>query len=156
MSDYSRLVNALGAVYGRYVLGEDFSGQEPEISVQSDVEAYLYALAGMDVALPDAPTTELGMALASFVEHADDIGGGGGGEITPDMFVVNESNTWLPVTHIYENEDDIKLAYKTGAGTSVSTTADKGLTAKTAYLVKIVETYDSVDDVWAVIESKPF
>ena len=155
MSDYSRLVNALGAVYGRYVLGEDFSGQTPEIPVQSDVEAYLYALAGMDVAIPDTPTTELGMALASFVDHADDIGGGGG-EITPDMFVVHESNTWLPVTHIYEYEDDIKLAYKTGAGTGVSTTADKSITAKTAYMVKVVETYDSVDDVWAVIESKPF
>jgi len=94
MSDYSRLVDALGTVYGRYVNGESYSGETPEIPVQSDIEAYLYALAGFDVEAP-APTTELGMALASFVEHADEIGGGGDGTIDVNIIATGSGEATI-------------------------------------------------------------
>ena len=100
MSEYTRLVDALGAVYGRFVNGMDFSGQTPEIPPQSDVEAYLYALAGFDVEVP-AVKSELGMALNAFVEHADDIGGGGG-DLTPDMVICGVSGYYMPATAVFE------------------------------------------------------
>ena len=82
----SRIVEAINAVYGRFVDG-DGAPTIPE-PVQSRLEAILWNLAGADVDLP-AVEGEIEEALGELAEHADEIGGGGSGDITTATVTVD-------------------------------------------------------------------
>ena len=88
----SRIVEAINAVYGRFVDG-DGAPTIPE-PVQSRLEAILWNLAGADVDLP-AVETDLEEALGELAEHADESGGGGGSSdiTTATVTVDNQSES---------------------------------------------------------------
>lgn len=111
----SRLVEAINAVYDRFVDGAG-APTIPE-PVQSDLEAILWNLAGADVDLPVADT-ELEGALTNPAEHADEIGGGGGNTITVTLVVEGEEGVRGQVSYAGFVGDDGYLcaAYNDGTG----------------------------------------
>ena len=108
----ARLTEAINAVYGRFVDGND----TPTISepIQSRLEAILWNLAGADASLPTAEG-ELEEALAELAEHADEIGGGGGSSdytsCTLTLTLVEGSYAVVPYWYSYEDEDDNTTKY---------------------------------------------
>lgn len=74
----TRLAKALQKVYECFVGHTDLSGEQPDEPVQSNLEALLYALAGMQVEQV-APETELENILAKFAQNRSEISGGSGG-----------------------------------------------------------------------------